>query len=972
MGSRLLIAFGAPAHEDDADRAVQLANRLVAQLPSAKASLATGWAVVHRDAEPGRRVVGSVVEVACAGLAATACGAATVHQSTTAARSRPIEDPSFVGREHELAIAAELVLRAATGHGPQAIAVRGEPGVGKTRFVDELQRRSAAGTRWLSVRCAEVASTAAPLEAVVREHIRLAVPDGASDGASDWGRGFDALLTTLVPDASEREWLRRVLGPTTGLGESSMAERSEIVAAWVTYLAATARQGPTVIVFDDVHRADPAFDSLLTDCLTQLRDIPLLVVSTARLDHPDRAFRWVGTDNLTLTLRGLDASETDALLDQLLADEPVTDAQQALVRTRSSGIPLYAIQFARMLRQQGWRGSIPHSTRALIAARFDLLAPLERAMLFAGAVADQPFGGAQLAAMQGVDETAAALALRRLVDKALLTAVARDQLSFSHDLVRELAYEHLSRRGRARLHEAAATWLEQRAGDHLADDAMLITHQLARAASAREEDGEETIELRAHAFRMMIVAGDRLRGIGMEDTASRLAEVARADHPPADLAELHRELAAILARAGRLSEAAASARTGFEAALQVADRSLQARLRAMVGEVHWLRGDTEACLDALEGAIALVDDVPMDRAATEALASLAFVTALLGRSAEATALAERGLVLARAHGMVDKEVRCLNARGVARLLQGNLDGYTDFLEALGRSLEAGLSHESAMAYHNLAELQLQGVGPESSLELNRRGLDLAERRGLTLAADWLRANRVQVCFDAGRWDESLALAADVLAAEEQSGSGQAGTTCAVWSARVHLWRGELDHANRLMETFLPRARQHAVIQQVGPALIVAGLITTASGNAGRGADYAEEFCALTENAREYRHMELADLVRLLVAGSRTDRAARVADHGVIATIRNHCQSRAAEATLAAATGDPHTADLCMEAAAMWRSFGHPLEEQLALAAALAQRPGSASAERSAQLAAGLRLDEQTVAVLCPPPFASGP
>ena len=266
----------------------------------------------------------------------------------------------------------------------------------------------------------------------------------------------------------------------------------------------------------------------------------------------------------------------------------------------------------------------------------------------------------------------------------------------------------------------------------------------------------------------------------------------------------------------------------------------------------------------------LVDDLPMDRAATEAIASLAFITALLGRPAEAIALAERGLVLARDHNLADREVRCLNARGAAVLLQGNIEGYNDFMRALTRALEAGLGHESAMAYHNLAELQLQGVGTASSIELNERGLDLAERRGLTLAADWLRANRVSVFFEAGRWDEALALAAQVIANETRSGPGQAGTMCAVWSARIHVWRGELDHAIRLMDTYLPRARQHAVIQQVGPALIVAGLIMTASGRADEGAAYAEEYCALTEGTRAYRHMEMADVVRLLVAASRPD------------------------------------------------------------------------------------------------------
>src|SRR4029453_1302911 len=119
MGSRLLIAFGAPAHEDDADRAVHFAKQLVAQLPTARASLATGWALVQPDLEPGAHIVGSVVEVACSGLAATAPGMAHVDHSTTAARSRPIEDPPFVGRERELAIAGELLSRTLGGHGPQ-------------------------------------------------------------------------------------------------------------------------------------------------------------------------------------------------------------------------------------------------------------------------------------------------------------------------------------------------------------------------------------------------------------------------------------------------------------------------------------------------------------------------------------------------------------------------------------------------------------------------------------------------------------------------------------------------------------------------------------------------------------------------------------------------------------------------------------------------------------------------------------
>jgi DNA-binding SARP family transcriptional activator len=959
MGSRVLIAFGAPAHEDDADRALHLAHHIVTQLPSAKASLATGWALVQPDAERGTHIVGSVVEVACSALAWTASGHVHVDHSTTAARVGVIDDPPFVGRQRELALAAGLLTRTLSGYGPQAIVIRGEPGFGKTRLVQELARTWPAGATWLHARCTDGAPPSAPLATIVRDHIGLA----GSAAPAEWRDGFDRLLATLLADEAEREWVRRCIGPVVVASPiEHLTERSEIVAAWAAYLSALARHGPAVIVFDDVHRTDVAFDALLTDCFRQLRETPILVVSTARTECPERSFQWVGADSLTLNLRGLDAAETDELLAHLLNDDPVTEAQRALIRTRSCGNPLYALHFARMLRQQGWSGSIPDSTCSLIAARLDLLAPLEQAMVFAGAVADQPFPIAQLATMHGVDEGAATVAVERLVDKALFVGAGRDALAFSHDLVREVASEQLVRSRRARLHEAAAAWIEQRAGDGIARDAMRVANHLAAAAAAQEEDGQDTTELRDHAFRMMIAASDRLQGLGAEEIATRLADAVEAGHAPADVAELNRQRAAALARIGRLNEAADAALAGLEAARHVNDRAREARLGAIVGEVHWLRGDTSSCVRALEAAMSSVAGLPADRAVAEAVATLAFITALSGRPDEAVALAERGLVLAREYGMAAKEVRCLNARGAARLLQGDLKGYNDFMRALTRALEAGLGHETVMAYHNLAELQLQGVGTASSAELNQHGLELAERRGLALAADWLRANRVQVFFEAGRWDEALAVVDQVLAAETQSGPGHAGTACGVYCARIHVWRGQVERARQLMHDFLPRARQHAVIQQLGPALIVAGLVETASGRPEAGAAYADEYCDLTAGALAYRHMEVADLVRLLVAAAQPERAAAAADNDAIPAIRNQCHSMTASATLAAAG---EGAALFEQAAEKWRAYGHPLEEYLALVSAAAIRGDGGPGERSQQLRSRLGISTRSVAALCP-------
>ena len=187
--------------------------------------------------------------------------------------------------------------------------------------------------------------------------------------------------------------------------------------------------------------------------------------------------------------------------------------------------------------------------------------------------------------------------------------------------------------------------------------------------------------------------------------------------------------------------------------------------------------------------------------------------------------------------------------------------------------------------------------------------------------------------------------------------------CGIWAARIHVWRGDLPRAARLVETFLPRARRHAVIQQLGPALVVAGLVETASGRPGAGADYATEFCELTDDTRAYRHMEIADVVRLLVAASRPEDAQVASANDVILTIRNQCHSLTAEAVLAAAAEAPDAADRFDAAAERWRTYGHPLETELAVVAAAALREGGPA--RGVDVPPGV--SAASVAALCPVP-----
>ena len=212
-----------------------------------------------------------------------------------------------------------------------------------------------------------------------------------------------------------------------------------------------------------------------------------------------------------------------------------------------------------------------------------------------------------------------------------------------------------------------------------------------------------------------------------------------------------------------------------------------------------------------------------------------------------------------------------------------------------------------------------------------------------------------------------------LANETQSGPGQAGTMCAVGSARIHVWRGDLEHAMRLMETFLPRARQHAVIQQVGPALIVAGLITTAVGTSRPGCGVRRG--VLRADRRHAGVPPHGDRRRRPSPGRRVpnrSRRPRRPTTTCIPTFRNECESRTAEATLARARGDANAVEVFRHAAELWRAFGHPLEEHLALVAGQPCDPDADASARSASPASSLRLASESVATLSAHPLRWAP
>ncbi|MBA3551975.1 MAG: AAA family ATPase [Actinobacteria bacterium] len=417
IGDAAMGVFGSPvAHEDDAERAVRAALRILEGIRAVnerresdplavRIGVNTGEAVVTLSSgvQEGENVAGDVVNTAsrlqtAAPVGGVLVGEATFRATRGAVRyeeadpvtakgkveplrvwravgiralptisERPGTTP-FVGRELERTLLEQTFLRALGQRAVQLVTVLGEPGVGKSRLVAELATavpRLAPDTEvlWRRGRCLPYGEgiTFWALGEIVKEQASIL----ESDSAEDRSRKLSEVLEGLIQDPTDRSWLRERLAPLAG-GEAALrgasgsapgppVERDEAFTAWRRFLEALANAHPLVTVFEDIHWADPAMLSFLEHLAQRASDAPLLVIATARPELYDRSPAWgAGMRNATtLSLPPLTEDETSALVSGLLRATSLRPEAEALLRDRSGGNPLYAEEFARALQDRG-------------------------------------------------------------------------------------------------------------------------------------------------------------------------------------------------------------------------------------------------------------------------------------------------------------------------------------------------------------------------------------------------------------------------------------------------------------------------------------------------------------------------------------------------------------------------------------------------------------------------------------------
>ncbi len=435
----------------------------------------------------------------------------------------------FVGRDSELAELGRWLDQAVRGRGGLVL-IGGEPGVGKTRLVEQLlelarERRCLA----LTGRCYEIEGTPPfiPFVEIIEQYTGVVSPkvlrETLGDAAPEVAR--------LVPE------LRRLfpdIPPPLGLPPEQ--QRHYLFRNVAEFLERVSRASSTVLLLDDLQWADNASLLLLQHLAPLLRRLPVLALGTYRdveldVNRPFAAtLETLNRKRLAqrLHLKRLPESGVASMLAALGGPSPPAALVAGIYR-ETEGNPFFVEEVFQHLHEEGsllgddgsWRSDleledldVSEGVRLVIGRRLERVSADSRKVLTFGAVVGRGFSLDLLEAIGDVTGDALLTALEEAEANYLITPMAgrAPRWEFSHALIRQTLAAGLSLPRRQRLHLKVADAIERAAGANAEQHASDLAHHLFQAGTAADP---------ARTTRFLALAGDRALASGAFDEALR-------------------------------------------------------------------------------------------------------------------------------------------------------------------------------------------------------------------------------------------------------------------------------------------------------------------------------------------------------------------------------------------------------------------------------------------------------------------
>ena len=701
----------------------------------------------------------------------------------------------LIGRDAEL---AKMLGAIETARGGRAaiVEIHGEPGMGKTRLIEEVVAR-APDFLLVQSRCEEYESSTPyfAFRSIVRTALK--VPEDADAAAcvnhlrdaverldpslAPWIPLLGILLGSDLPDTPE----------TAAIAEQFIPDQLAEVA--VRFLGQVLSGSPSFFYVEDIQYLDGASHDLLLRLSRATRDRRLVLTVTQQgtsitFAEPDPSLPEI----IRLDLGPLPMDALIAIIDDATEDEPLPDHEVEELARRSGGNSLFLFELLDVVRSTGSIDSLPDSIESMIAGEIDRLSPTDRTILRYAAVLGASFDPELLAQAVSSDVDLDEGVWERLGE--LVKPDSSGGLRFRNTLIRDAAYEGLPYRRRRALHGRVGEAIESQAGISLDEEIASLAlhyHEAQRWDKAWQfcrDAGDRAMGIYANVeatrfYRRALIAGRRLRSV----TA-------------AELAALHERGAEAHFRLGEF----AVADKGYESARRLLGRDpirtaplvvRQAATAIRTGELRRAAIRAQLALHRLDG----VDGREAAASRARLLVPLSAVRYFQNRYAEGIDLGNRAIREAERGHARDALAEAYKMLDLSLWESGAIELATHGQLALEIYDELGDVRNQALVLNNMGAIAHDRSRWEESSTLYRRGLDLADKIGDRSLGALMKFNLTEILIDRGLYDEAEPLIRGVIRLWRAAGADADVAEAQRELARLLARRGDVEEARTLLD-----------------------------------------------------------------------------------------------------------------------------------------------------------------------------
>lgn len=836
IGDAIMAVFGAPiAHGNDAERAVRCAldmHKTAATLHDCDGQplrlhigLASGEVVAARiggGASSKYSVTGDTVNLAARLDALAADGETLISAPLRAAvlgtveaqdlgdrqikgfgiamqvwkvsglGEHSVERLPLFGRRAELAQVGGALDSVQHGGTGVTIYLRGDAGIGKSRFAAEIRARamySGFDAHLGRVLDFGVGKDEGAIPTVLRAVLGVPAQSGDAETRAALHR---ALEHGLIEDQEElfiNDWLDLAQPPEWKAVFDAMDNANRVRRGGETLTALLRRAAtrkPLMITIEDIHWAAADLLPQLVAMTRAAEAAPLMLVLTSRIegDPLDKTARAAlqACPLLTIDLSPLRTQDAQQMARSLMPDA-IEQINHCVAR--AEGNPLFLEQLLRA-RHEPDIGSVPASIQSLVLARADRLAPHDRHTIQAAAVLGKQFTSASL---QGIMEVVT-VSCDGLVAADLLRPDGSGFL-FAHAMIHDAVYASTLKSTRRQLHRRAAAWFG-------ASEPVLQAKHLDRA----EDPNAAVAYLVAARYEI-----ERFRHDSALELADRGALLATSD--PVSCDDTACQIALVRAEALRETGRSAESIDGFRHASELARSDLQ-RCHAWMGVAAGYRitGAFDDAMHALDQAQPIAERLGLSTECSQIHHVRGNLLFAQGKVSQCDAQHQLALEYAVRNGDVECEAQALSGLGDVQYAQGRMHSALDYFQrcvalCAGRLWLRIESPNSNMIGHCMWYLNRL----DEAVQEVRRAVEQARQVGGLQVQVFAQTSLAQFLTESGRIEEAEHALDAGLSLARTTGSRRYESLNLYWRSELRLQQGRRDEARQSLDLALALARE---------------------------------------------------------------------------------------------------------------------------------------------------------------------